>query len=776
MNSSEFYKKSLPLAIASALTLISPTAFTQDSGKNAKLMEEVIVTARKRDENLMEVPIAISAYSQEELRKANAFGLEDVAELTPGLQFRNFGALPEPVIRGLAQTDQGGLISNVGVFIDGIYLNNRSSIDFGNMDVAQIEVLKGPQSALFGRNTFAGAINYTSNPAVLGEFDGSIELDAGSDGLLGAKASFSIPIGENVAVRLFAGTSEYDGTIKNSQGSNLGGWEDRTTYGVSGLFDNDTVRVKLFYVKNEIQEQSPPALTLDYTENNGGAEFIGNDGVTTYYSVFAGSVPTIESASADPRASGIEGYFELAYLNVDYDLGPATLTANISTSESKYSTFSDNNGNPDLVNQTFFGIYTRLWFTDQSGDLGEQDSYELRLASNEGSAFDWLIGVSRYENTTGGSLGTIAALAADPTQLVRITKVDERLNFDSDAYFAAVDIPITDRFSINAEYRYTSEDLTDFDEAQIFFLPLFNRAPNEATTSFSYSTGRIGMDFNWSEDTLIYAYAAKGVKTGGINNDSGSGVLGTNFDIYLPEENITYELGLKTTFNDGRGQLNSAIYYIDWTDLQTLLAPTAGGPPGAIFNGSGATSKGIEFDLTYDLTDHLEGRIGATFIDANYDDDFVDNSLRSRCGLTLPPTASATLVSGCSTAVGGNQIARISDTQYYLGVTYTMPTVISDYDGYMRATYSYESEKSLTSLNLAEMPDIALLNLRAGISNEKTELAIWVDNATDEDYLASAVQLSSSPAEAVCTNCGLSETRLIQANGRSFGVEYVVRF
>ncbi|MEM6573114.1 MAG: Plug domain-containing protein, partial [Pseudomonadota bacterium] len=158
-----------------------PTVTLAQDQDDDSFLEELVVTARRREENIQDVPISISAFSEQTLRDFNAVGLEDIAELTPGVQFREIGGTPEITMRGLAQTDLLGLQANVGVFIDGVFLNNRSSIDFNNMDLQQIEVLKGPQSALFGRNTFAGAVNYISNPARIGEFDATLDLEAGSD-------------------------------------------------------------------------------------------------------------------------------------------------------------------------------------------------------------------------------------------------------------------------------------------------------------------------------------------------------------------------------------------------------------------------------------------------------------------------------------------------------------------------------------------------------------------------------------------------------------------
>ena len=184
-------------------------------------IEEVVVTARKRAESLMEVPLSITAFSETQLERQNVFAMEDLAHWKPALQFQDVnGVFQNPSIRGLTQTDQTSPQGNVGVFIDGVYLNNRSGLEFGLLDMQRIEVVKGPQSALYGRNTFGGAINYVTKDPVLGEFEGRIEGTAGTRDRYNLAGNVNIPIGDVAALQLFGGFSEFDGTILNVRDSN----------------------------------------------------------------------------------------------------------------------------------------------------------------------------------------------------------------------------------------------------------------------------------------------------------------------------------------------------------------------------------------------------------------------------------------------------------------------------------------------------------------------------------------------------------------------------
>lgn len=750
-----------------SLAMASP-AHAQAGASSSSSGGTIIVSARKRDEDIQDVPIAITALSEKDLNDANAFGLEDVAELTPGLNFRQVGGISDITIRGLSQTDLLGLQANVGVFIDGIFLNNRSSVEFANMDLARVEVLKGPQSSLFGRNTFAGAINYVTNPAQMGEFSGRVEGQVGSHDRVGVKGSVNVPVGDFGGVRFFGGYSEFDGTIENERGGdNLGGWDKRATYGVNGRFEFGPVTLSGMYLRNEVEEDSQALRSIPFTQNNGGTEYEvpdGMGGTRTLFSINTGPFQPLESVSIDRRAFGNDGYFELIYGNVDIDLGFATLTGNISTSESSYDAFFDNVGDPDAINRPFFFIYTDQFLTDQTGDVGEQDSYEVRLASNEASPFDWLIGYSRYESTTGSVLGTTTPLFADPTTLERLTNVESRLSVDVDAFFAAVNVPLGEAVNVYGEVRYTEEKQQLSDLAEIFFFPPLGRPLSTTNNNLDYWTGKIGADFDITPDIMLYAYAAKGVKSGGINPPD----LGRpTFNIFDAETNWTYETGMKSTLWDGRALLNIALFYVDWTDLQsTAPASLARGP--VTVNGSGASSKGIEVDASIDITDNFNLRLAGSYADATYDDDFVDGSVEARCGVTAAPTVD--VINACSAAVGGNQIANSSDTSFFAAATYTVPEVVFDLDAFIRASYSYEAGRFVSSLNQIDTGDINLANLRLGLRDDMTEIAFWVDNVFDEEYFGRITSVTSVPAGQLCAGCGISDTTLIAANGRTWGV------
>ncbi len=236
---------------ALSVALLGPEALAQQVA-----IEEITVTARKRTESLLEVPLAITAFTEAELERSAINALEDLAQWTPSLQFQDVnGAFQNPAIRGLTQTDQTSPQGNVGVFIDGVYLNNRSGLEFGLLDMERIEVVKGPQSALYGRNTFGGAINYVTKQPELGEFGGRIEGTAGTRDRYNLAGNFNIPLGDVVAVQLFGGFSEFDGTIPNiNTGKRLGGWKTKDIFGAKIYAEpTEDTQITLFAARNKVR-------------------------------------------------------------------------------------------------------------------------------------------------------------------------------------------------------------------------------------------------------------------------------------------------------------------------------------------------------------------------------------------------------------------------------------------------------------------------------------------------------------------------------------------
>lgn len=753
----------MPLAQAQAQTAASAASGDDDA---------IIVTARRREESIQTVPISITSLSEKDLRDNNSFGLEDIAQSTPGLTFQEAAGVGSPVIRGLSQTDLAAFVNNVGVFVDGVFLNSRSSLEFANLDLQRVEVMKGPQSALYGRDTFAGAINYVTRGADLGDFNGTVTGTVGSHGRYALRGSVNLPLGEYVAVRVFAGHTEFDGTIKSLQGGdNLGGFDKRFTVGAAALIQpSDNVRLKLFFARNEVKEDQPPLRIIPFTANTAGSEYRRDvNGVpTTLFSLYKGRVPTFDSVNIDPRGFGNDGYMNLGYADLEFDASFGTINLNYAFSKSQYKTQFANSDDEGAKSRPIIpgSIYSAFFFTNLSGDAARQDSAEIKITSRPDSKIFWMVGASYFNTDTGTVTSSIAGLLANPEQLDVITNVRRSLRQEAWAAYGALTIPLTDKLSIGGELRYTDEDQNLKGRNDIFFIPGFVPTITDLDSNLKYWTGRATIDYKINDDTMLYAYAARGLKTGGINNVAPT----SPFIRFLPETNWTYELGIKSSLFDNKLILNAAVYYIDWQNVQ-VRAPASITTTDVVLNGSGASSKGIEIDANWQVTSNFNLRAGGSFNDPKFNQGFQDGSLNQACAQPLPAAPTVT-VSRCSIDVGGNQLPRTSKFQFFGSATYEVPGLIGGLDGFFRADLSHRDSQHATSLNLEDNGAITLTNLRLGVRNKRFEIAGWVDNLFDTQYNARVLSLTATGTPVA----GMRILHVYPGNGRTFGVTGVARF
>lgn len=762
---------SVPTAVSAQETASQTppqTSPAAEAGDGQEFGNEIIVTARKREESLQDVPLSITALDDNALRDANIFSLEDLAAATPGFTFTNTRALGAPIIRGLAQTDGGAIQTNVGIFLDGIYINNRSGFEFGNMDLQRIEVVKGPQSALFGRDSFAGAINYVTRDPIPGQFEGFVQLEGGTDERAGIKASINVPLGENAGLRVFGGYSTFDGTIGNRQGGeNLGGWDKRLSVGGSFVWEpTSDFRVKLFGVYNEVEEDQPALIAPNFRGNSAGAQYTNANG--TFFTLLGGEIPKADTVSLDNRGFGNTGDMFLGYGRAEYDFGGATLSAMISHTESGYDGFFDNVADTTAVNRVLAGPVSAFFFTDTAGDSAEQQSYELQLASSSDSPFEWLVGAARYDTSSTLQTASQGAFIGQIDNLVQISDFSEELIQEINAVYGAASYNFG-KVTIGGELRYTDEKQT-LDVFQNFILFNVILADTEESIGFDYFAGRGTIEYRPNDDHLIYAYAAKGVKTGGIN----PGRENLDFFVYEPETNWTYEIGTKSNLFDGQVVLNTSLFYIDWTDLQAT-APGDLTAASVVFNGVGATSKGIEVAATVFASDNLVFNFSGTLIDPEYDDGFIDGAYDRACLAQSADFVNST----CDGDVSGNLIAKTSKTQAYVAATHTVPAIFGDFDMKNRIDFSHEGKRPTTSIGTATIPAVNLFNYRLTFERPNTEISLWVDNLFDQKWVANVLPISSTEGNTP-GNCGRScsirQENIYPGNGRQLGVTLLQRF
>ncbi|MEP2101232.1 MAG: TonB-dependent receptor [Parasphingorhabdus sp.] len=742
--------KLIATSATSALTIATAaSAFAQEE-EGASESNMIIVTARKVEERLQDIPGAITAFNAEELQNRSISELEDVALQTPGLVFEDFsnGGFGTPTIRGATQFSITSLEQNVSVFLDGIYIPRGYAFDVGSMNLERIEVVKGPQSALYGANAFMGAINYVSTSRSLTEISASAELEVSENGGLDLSGKISAPLVEDVlSMRLALGYSEFDGDFTNNHpdadagldpgtSGKIGGFEKSMVQVGASLKPVDALTIDFDYYNFKTDSETRAQYRLsrgagDFNCSLGGA--FGGFGVPDSNQLFCGELPSTPIAGAsgtegfviDPRTYGLDSESSMVRVNVAAQLTDQ-ISANYLYGHSEGDVFSAGGSDRDALVPTVFGGATGNAFTfNPVGDF-KYDSHELRLQYSGDSGIYAMIGgfIQNGEDLelgTGGlvpfrDLTPLIAIPAGATPFSAFTETDTK------AIFGRVAVPLLgERLTIEVEGRYTDEEkvLTDLSVNSPY------------TYSDSYFTPRASIDYKITDDNLVYVSIARGVKSGGINSTNGDLLDDERF--YDPDTNWTYEIGLKNSFMGGRGTLNLAAFYIDWSNLQLQVAAEGATffSPNIVQSIGGASSKGVEVEGTFEVIDGLVVNAGLAYIDATYDDDVISARI-TRSNLCGDGTV-------CSTdgSIGGNDLQRSSKLQWNVGASFDTG-ITSDIDFFSRLDVAGQSKQYVSEINVATIEPRTLVNGRLGVRSDNWSLSVWGKNLFDKKYVSNA--------------------------------------
>ena len=588
--------KSICFALAAAVTVGAAGVAAPTAGYAA--IPVVTTVARKRSESVQDVPISIEVLTAQDLQRRSIVNIADVAVSTPGLSIEQQGAggFITPVIRGMAQNNISTDLSydnNVGIFMNGVYQSGRNSIDMELVGIERVEVARGPQSALYGRSTFAGAINYIyADPT--DDFQADLSTTVGSDEDYGATFDISGPIDDMVKGRLSAGYRDFDGTFSNKAGGdNLQGYESKAVAGAL-IFD--------------LSEAVTATLNLLYSDrtNDQDAQFLVglNCGAVTptYYCGELDAPGAVDISGVGFADNEVNQYS----LKLDWDAGDFTITSLTAFTDTEYDTLLDRDYGseelgtglsldvcsllggcfmmPPTVIRTDTGIQSYAHSSSETDDF----SQEFRITSANDEGLTWMAGVFYYQSDTmtntaaslgGANLGpteSYTGFFAPPFTVADPINQSAPFNiFETDteawAVFGQVGYDLSDTLSLTGELRYTDEEKKTHIMWNIF--------PTDETyeRDFDYYTPRLTLSFTPEDDQLIYASLAKGVRTGGIN---GSVCTPSMFApacdmarqeverFFEEEENWTFEIGSKYTLMDNKLQLNTALYYTEWEDLQ----------------------------------------------------------------------------------------------------------------------------------------------------------------------------------------------------------------
>lgn len=758
------YKTSLMSVSALALIFsFTPGVHAQSVDEGVE-MDEVIVTARKKEESLQEVPLSISAFTEDDIQKRSLTQLEGLALQTPGLTFEEFsGGYGAPVIRGASQIRIDQLQQNVSVFYDGIYMPRQYAFDLGMTNVDRIEVVKGPQSALYGANSFAGAINYVSKSRNLNSFEGSVEGGVGTDGLLEANAYVNIPIVEDMlAVSLLGAHSQFDGDWDNdhpnadrapSQGTDesLGGW-DKDTYGLGVTFEKGNFSADLDYMTFNAEGEDTPHYRITEADGDFNCSpieeppFFGAPFTVTSFRGFCGTLPN----SNITNPSGVDGLLidPRSYSETETEMIRAQIGYDISDNISLSYLYGDVKGDAVFAAeatrdplQPFFLFIGGVGLVN-SGNVfsyaptGSFDykTHEAKADFDFGNGITALAGVFLLDGRDTNAFafaptGVAGFLGVDP--LVNPNTPGDDTNTETRAIFASVNIPfMDDRLNVSLEGRYTDDTIS----------------ANDGGVNFDYETSsftpRATIDFQLTENSLLYGSVAQGIKSGGVNTSSVA--LTDDERFFDDDENVTFEIGSKNTLLDGRATLNVALFHLDWENLQASKTPEAATnfTSAIVENIGGARSQGIEVDGTIDLTDSFALNAGLSYTDAEYTDGAASGSKSIICDAVATADTVCLNNADGQAIIDGNTVARVPELQWNIGAQFD-GSIGSDIDFFVRGDVTGQSEQFASELNLAEIESRNLVNLRSGISKGNISADIWVTNLFDEEYVASSFYVAN---------------------------------
>ena len=720
---------------------------------------DIIVTAQFRSQRLQDVPISVSAVSGEALQDAHVRSLEDLSAAVPGFSVAansNYGAAPLS-LRGVGGANGGGNVfadEPVAVYFDGAVVSRPRYASLDLVDVESVEVLRGPQGTLYGRNSSAGAVLLKSG-APTKDLYGYIEGSAGSYRDFRVRGAISGPLdGEGrVLARLAVGYSNYNGWARNFDGSHIGGSRDVLVRGTLQAEPTDHLTLKL--IGEYSDQNSHPALLAVSDVSNLRDEVTNPAGsnVVLPYTVR----PNLKELLKDRRfALNVETFTRTkgrsATLQADQVFDWATLTSITNYRDWRIRGQLDSDG-------TAVNPPTPAFVTGEISNVGDnggkqfewQWSHEMRLAGSSGP-IDWVAGGIYFEEHLGfgpftifnrlagpGGAGTAATFKADQTT-------------EAFAFFGNATYKFTDSLSLTLGGRYSEErkhftrsflvaTILPFDPPGPVAFPagstLAAPADVDAREKFTDFSPRVVLTFQPSRDFMAYASYSQGFKSGGFNAFGGS-------TAFLPEGIDAYEVGFKAQALDRKLTLNAAAFSYDYSNLQVRTPVPSGGV--GIETADKARVKGIEFETTIRPADGLQLSGNLTYLDAQF------------TAGALSAVLADSFVAGSNPAVGlegidGNRLTRAPKWQGGANISYE--TAVSAANT-VRASLGVRFQSSVFFLETRQDADTyrakawAELDGRLSLANSAGwELAVYGKNLTGNRHLSQVSSLFGLPVAAI---------------------------
>ncbi|NIB39017.1 TonB-dependent receptor [Pseudomaricurvus alkylphenolicus] len=761
-------KKNLSSTLAmSVLASAISASVTAQSVDEGWAIEEIVVTAQKRAQNLQDVPIAVTALSADKLAKGAVVTLSDISQNVPGLTITDTQADDVRIsVRGINSDDASfAAEQSIPVYLDGAYMGIGLPLIGDLEDIAQVEVLKGPQGTLFGRNALGGAVSVTTAD-VSDDFEGKVSARLGTYDLRKLNTTINLPlIDDTLAMRVNLGKLDRDGWAKNIVTGDRDGWEQDRWLARVKLKWTPTDDLEITWTSDKKKEDDH----VGYNHLNELTDIFGNPGTAfprTAFSPAAFDITGTKTASGsyniaaafggapgvsdEPHVNNrisrdIEGHAAKAVWDINDDL---TLTSITSYRVLESYIEEDRDGTEYLLASV------------RSGIDSDEFSQEFRL-NGTGENIDWFIGVSGFKQEVDGlSDSSFGSYILGSVLRERNENISE---IESYGIFGDVIWSVTDKLSLTWGARYSYDEKVNkiLTPAQDTLGPginaLFPHAGQLTDSQANLDPSLANLKEDWvnfsmrgavsyqfSNEVMAYLNISQGYKSGGFNGyplvDLGTGLSAPGQMEPFDEEIITaYELGVKSTLMDGRLRFNASYFYYDWEDLQVQTENN-----GVIRtdNAGKAVGQGIDLELAFHATENLALSASLGWLDTELKEgipgnpDFVEGSER-----TYSPSFSGN--------VAADYFVAVSD----LG------------EVYFHVDYSYNGEQ-LISPGL-EMDSYGLVNARVGFTDPEggLDISLWSRNLTDEEYLTSNKDFST-----------VGFTSLKRNEPRTYGVDVSYHF
>ncbi len=737
----------------------SVSALAQDASGATGVLAEVVITAEKRVGTVQDAPLSITAFSGADLAAAGVSSTFALANATPGLTVQR-DIIGKVVIRGVGTENYtAGSDPGVAIHKDGLYIARSTVALFDFFDTSRVEVLRGPQGTLYGRNATGGVINIISNEPTE-EFGGYAQVDVGNFNKRRIEAVLNAPLGDTVQSRLSVLYAERDGYTKNlfpgapatPPSAGFPGTPAIPSARESGVDQLDNQ--ELWAVRGQVKFQlgDSGALLLS-------GEITRDDSLPPASKNFDGEPWTLPTDMVLPDLREVSQGFEMALpgtnrtipsagradqdaisARLTWDFGGLTLMSLSGYRKINFSWLNDGDG----LDQFFVNYFQ----TDES----EQFSQEFQLTSPDDSRLQWMLGAYYLTEDATGFMG-VPFIIPVPQPVIMW---DGKSDTTAYAVFGQMTYKFTDKLSTTLGVRYNHEKKQG-DLTYNLFGGLIEPAPPVAPVGTTWAevldrswdavTPKLGVSYDFTDDVMGYASATRGFKSGGLNLLAGQ----TPYD---PEYLWSYELGVKSRMLGGRLIANLGAFYYDYKDLQVgkVVNLTA-----TVVNAAKASIQGAELELRASPTDGFEINAGLAYLDATYDEFETEDPGwpgDAGCGqlLTAPRTIS---LAGCD-------LPRSPQFQGSLGAQWSVP-LATGAELRLRGDYAYRDKQYFTQFNRDNVSQDSYGTFNARITytaaGGKWAITAYGDNLTDEDYFITVLESGVSPLGTVVPQAAMGPPR-----------------